>query len=118
MKRNILKEKSFAFAVRVVHLYQYLLTERHEYVLSKQVLRSGTSVGASVRESINAESKKDFVHKLTIALKEADETSYWLELLFHTDFLRIKLYESLQNDCSELIKLLTSSIKTAKEIVT
>ena len=118
MKPNILKDKSFAFAVRMVKLYQYLIKEHHEFVLSKQVLRSGTSVGACIRESINAASKKDFIHKLTVALKEADETSYWLDLLRHTGFLDEKIFVSLTDDCNELIKLLTASLKTVKQVVT
>ena len=117
MKANVLKDKSFAFAVRVVKLYRYLKQEQKESVLSRQVLRSGTSIGASVRESINAASKRDFIHKLTISLKEADETSYWLELLFHTQLIEEKIFKSLINDCNEKIKLLTASIKTAKQAV-
>ena len=117
MKKNILKDKSFAFAIRVVKLYQFLKKENGEYVLPRQVLRSGTSIGALIRESINASSKKDFIHKLTVALKEADETSYWLELLYHTNYLEEKLYHSLVEDCNEIIKLLTASLKTAKQVV-
>jgi len=116
MKQNILKEKSFAFAIRVVKLYQYLKTEKKEFVLSKQLLRSGTSIGAQIRESGNAASKKDFIHQLTIALKEADETAYWLELLFKTEILNQKLYHSMIDNCNELIKLLISSLKTVKQI--
>ncbi len=116
MKRNVLKEKSFDFAVRIIKLYQFLVKEHNEFILSKQVLRSGTSVGASIRESINAASKKDFIHKLTISLKEADETVYWLELLYRTNFLEENLYLSLTNDCNEIIKLLTASLKTAKQV--
>ncbi|RYF84036.1 MAG: four helix bundle protein [Chitinophagaceae bacterium] len=116
MKKNILKEKSFAFAIRIVKLYQHLRKELNEYVLSKQVLRSGTSIGASIRESVNAASKRDFIHKLTVALKEADETSYWLELLYRTDLLNEKTYQSLLDDCTEIIRLLTSSLKTAKQV--
>jgi four helix bundle protein len=117
MKTNILKDKSFAFAIRVVKLYQFLRKAHGEYVLSKQVLRSGTSVGASIRESITAASKKDFIHKLTIALKQADETAYWLESLFHTELIEEKNFHSFIGDCNEAIKLLTASLKTAKQVV-
>jgi four helix bundle protein len=118
MRRNILKEKSFALAIRISKLYQFLRKEHTEYVLLKQVLRSGTSIGPSIRESINAASKKDFIYKLTISLKETEETVYWLELLYHTNFLEEKLYLSLVEDCNEIIKLLTASLKTAKQVVT
>jgi four helix bundle protein len=113
-KNNVLKEKSFAFALRIIKLYQFLKTEQKEYVLSRQILRCGTSVGACIRESENAASRKDFIHKLTIALKEADETQYWLELLCKSDFLENKLYVSLVADCNELVSMLVSSIKTLK----
>jgi four helix bundle protein len=113
-KQNVLKEKSLNFAIRIVKLSQYLKAEQKEFVLSKQILRSGTSIGASIRESKNAASSKDFLHKLTIALKEADETAYWLELLYKSEFLEEKLYESLQTDCDEIISILTASIKTLK----
>ena len=92
MSGNLIKEKSFRFAVRVVMLYKYLKNEKKEYILSKQLMRSGTSIGANVRESQNAESKADFIHKLAIAQKEADETLYWLELLKETDYIRIEEY--------------------------
>ena len=114
MKNNIVKEKSFAFAIRVVNLYKFLTNEKKEYVLSKQLLRSGTAVGALVREAEQAESKKDFVHKLAIALKEANETEYWLELLHKTDYLETAAFTSIHNDVVELLKLLTSIIKTSK----
>jgi four helix bundle protein len=87
-KTNLLKEKSFAFALRIVQLYNYLNSNHNEFTLSKQVLRSGTSIGAQIRESENAASKKDFINKLTIALKEANETQYWLDLLYRSDFFR------------------------------
>ena len=95
MKKNIIKDKSFDFAIRIVKLYQYLTTEKNEYVLSKQLLRSGTSVGAMVRESEHAESKADFIHKLAIAQKESNETLYWLELLNRTDYLKVSEFESI-----------------------
>lgn len=88
MKNNVVKDKSFSFAIRIVGLYKFLAEEKREYILSKQVLRSGTAIGALVRESEQAESKKDFVHKMSIALKEANETEYWLELLYKTDYLK------------------------------
>jgi len=89
-KPNIVRDKSFAFAVRIVSLYKYLCADKKEFVLSKQLLRSGTSIGANVREAVNAESKKDFIHKLAIAQKECDESIYWLELLVETDCLNKK----------------------------
>lgn len=114
MKPNVIKEKSFSFALRVVKCYKYLQTEQHEHVLSKQFLRSGTAVGALVRESEHAESKADFVHKLSIALKEANETEYWLDLLYQSKYIDKKSYDSIHNDCDELLKLLVSIIKTSK----
>jgi four helix bundle protein len=115
MKVNPLKTKSYAFALRIVKLYKYLAYETKEYVLSKQILRSGTSIGANITEGNRAQSKSDFVHKLSIALKEADETEYWLNLLRDGDFITMMQAESLLADCLELQKLLTSSIKTAKK---
>ena len=114
MKKNILKEKSFDFAVRIVNLYKFLINEKKEYVLSKQLLRSGTAIGALYREAEQAESKKDFIHKLAIAQKEANETIYWLELLFKTEFINKSEFESINTDAVELIRLLTSIIKTTK----
>ena len=114
MKESIIGEKSMAFAIRIVKLYKYLSEEKNEYVISKQLLRSGTSIGANTRESKNAQSKNDFINKLNIALKEADETEYWLELLHRTDYLNDTEYESLNKDNSELIKILTSIIKKLK----
>ena len=113
--KNIVKEKSFAFALRVVKLNKYLCEEKREYVLSKQLLRSGTGIGALVREAEHAESKADFIHKMSIALKEANETDYWIELLFQSDILDRKAYDSLKPEILELIKLLTSIIKKTKE---
>lgn len=114
MKNNILKEKSYKSALRMVKLFQYLLNEKKEFVLSKQILRSGTSVGANVEEAYQAESKADFIHKLAIANKEAFETHYWLRLLRDSGFLEEKLADSLLLDCDELQRILVSSIKTAK----
>lgn len=114
MKENIVKNKSFEFAIRVVKLYQFLCDQQKEFVLSKQLLRSGTSVGAMVREAEHAETKKDFIHKMAIAQKEINETMYWLELLQQTQYLNNEQFESVNNDALEIIKLITSIIKTAK----
>lgn len=112
---NAILIKSKAFAIRIVKLYQYLSDEKKEFVLSKQLLRSGTSIGANCREAARAQSKADFVAKLNISLKEADETAYWLELLNETDYLTKAQYESIYADCEELIKILVSIIKAAKK---
>ena len=114
MKENVLKNKSFEFAIRIVKLCEFLRKNRKEYVLSKQILRSGTSIGALVRESEYAESKADFIHKLTIALKEANETEYWLDLLNKTNYLNVEQSNSLILDNKELLKLLISIIKATK----
>jgi four helix bundle protein len=110
---NILKIKSFSFAVRIVNLYSFLC-EKKEFVLSKQCLRSGTAIGAMVREAEYASSKADFIHKMTIAVKESNETLYWLDLMHETKFLDTKLYTSIKQDADEIQKLLVASIKTAK----
>ena len=115
MSENVLKRKSFQFAVRIVNLYQYLCNTKKEYVLSKQVLRSGTSVGAMIREAEHSESKADFVHKLSIAQKEINETFYWLELMLETKYISAKQYKSINADAIEIIKMITTSIKTAKK---
>ena len=115
MKENVLKDKAYKFALRCVKLYQYLANEKKEFVMSKQVLRSGTSIGANVEEANHAQSKTDFIHKLSISQKEASETHYWIRILRDSDYLNEKLTESLLNDCEEIQKLITSSIKTAKE---
>lgn len=114
MKESVLSEKSFAFALRIVNLYKYLLSEHKEYVLSKQVLRSGTSVGANIEEAKHAQSKADFIHKLSIAQKEASETNYWIRLLQKSEYLNEKLALSLINDCDEIQRMLAASIKTSK----
>ena len=116
MKESILKSKSFALAVRIVRLYKYLSEQKTEYILSKQVLRSGTSVGAMVCEAEYSESKADFAHKMGIARKELNETIYWLELLLQTQYITQTEYNSLSADAIEIIKILTTSIKTAKNI--
>lgn len=116
MKRdNILVNKSFSFAVRIVNLYKYLCSNKKEFVLSKQLLRSGTSIGANISESQDAQSTNDFISKLSIALKEARESKYWIELLKETEYLTKKESDSLVNDLIELIKLLVTIIKTTKD---
>ncbi|HFK5555367.1 TPA: four helix bundle protein [Elizabethkingia anophelis] len=111
---NIIKQKSFDFAVRVIKLYQYLSNDKKEFILSKQILRSGTSVGAMIRESEHAQSKSEFIHKLSIAQKEINETIYWLELFQATDYLSAQEFESINEDAVDIIKLVTSIIKTTK----
>jgi len=115
MKSNAILEKSKGFAVRIVKLYQFLSKERHEFVLSKQLLKSGTSVGANVREAHSAMSEAEFRAKMNIALKEASETEYWLELLHETDYLSKDQFDSIYKDCNELNKLLISIIKKLNE---
>ncbi|MBQ8768347.1 MAG: four helix bundle protein [Oscillospiraceae bacterium] len=115
MNSAAVQEKSFSFAVRIVNLCRYLQAERKEYVLSKQLLRSGTSIGANVAESQQAQSRSDFINKLNIALKEAYETNYWLRLMFETKYLNTQEFESIIADCKELEKLLIAIIKTTKE---
>ena len=112
LNKNIVKEKSFDFAIRIVKLYKYLMEEKKEFVLSKQVLRSGTSIGANINEAQQAQSKKDFLMKMNIALKECTETRYWIDLLSATDYINQEQKISIINDCIELEKLLTSIVKT------
>ena len=114
MGESVLKTKSFEFAIRIVCLFQHLQAVKKEYVLTKQLLRCGTSVGALIREAEYAESKSDFIHKMAIAQKEINETIYWPDLLASTDYLTVKEASSLQSDAVELLKMLTSAIKTAK----
>jgi four helix bundle protein len=114
-RKSIIKDKSFAFAVRIVRLYKHMCENKKEYVLSKQLLRSGTAVGVLVREAQNAESKADFIHKLGIAQKECDETTYWLELLKETDYLTDKEFESINSEATELLKMIRSAIITSKK---
>ena len=111
---NAVVEKSKSFAIRIVRAYKYLTAEKNEYVLSKQLLRSGTSIGANVKEAIRGQSKPDFYSKLNIALKEASETEYWLEILYETEYIDKKLFDSIISDCREIIKLLISITKTQK----
>ena len=113
--KGILKDKSFDFALRIINLYKYLTNEHKEYILSKQLLRSGTSIGALVRESEYAQSKADFFHKLSIALKEANETEYWLQLLNKSNYINNKMFNSIHKDIQKLLKLLILSTKTLKE---
>jgi len=114
MAKGALSEKSFKFSVRIVKLSQFLVNEKKEFVLSKQILRSATSIGALTREAEFAESKADFIHKLSIALKEANETIYWLDLLKETSYINEEMYSSLSSDVEELLKLLISIIKKTK----
>ena len=114
MKENVVQSKSYAFAVRVVRLSQYLSERKHEFVLSKQVLRAGTSIGANVEEAIGAQSRADFLSKLAIAYKEARETSYWLRLLKDTEYLSESEFRSMQTDAEELCRLIGSIQKTMK----
>lgn len=114
MKNSIAHMKAKAFAVRVVKFVKYLENEKHEYTLSKQMLRSGTSIGANLHECINAQSKADFISKLHIALKEANETEYWLELFSESEIIDKQMFDSLNADLNELISLLIASLKTAK----
>ena len=113
-KDNSIAEKSMVFAVRVVGLYRYLSEKKRECVMSKQVLRSGTSIGANVREANSAQSKADFIAKMSIALKECDETGYWLELLSRTGFLSRDEYISVESDCRELFAMITAILKSAR----
>lgn len=113
-KENVVVKKSYAFALAVVQLYK-LLVEKKEYVLSKQLVRNGTSIGANIHEAVGGESKKDFIHKLGIAAKEARETLYWLSLLKGAEYISVVDFERLTNLCNELIKILNSIILTTKE---
>ena len=109
------EQKSFRFAIRIVNLYKYLRKEKKEFVLSKQMLRSGTSIGANIAESQQAQSRADFLAKLNIALKEAAETDYWLRLLHATDYMSDAEFHSVHDDCTELEKMLTAIIKSTKK---
>jgi four helix bundle protein len=114
-KDNVIQNKSFAFAIRIVNVYKYLQTEKREFVLSKQLLRSGTSIGANVEEAIGGQSKKDFIAKLSIAYKEARETKYWIRLLTATEYLDDKEATSLLNEIDELCKILSAILLSSKE---
>ena len=111
---NVVKEKSFEFSVRIVNLYKHLTANKQEFVLSKQLLRSGTSIGANISEAEQAQSTSDFISKLSISLKESCETDYWLRLLHRTNYLSDKEYSSIIADCRELTKLLTAIVKSLK----
>ena len=112
---SIVGNKSLAFAKRIAKCYRYLCNKKRESVMSKQLLRSGTSIGANVREGLNAQSRKDFISKLNIALKEAGETDYWLDVIHSAEYFTDQEYDSLKADNDELLKLLTSTIKKTKE---
>ena len=113
-RKNKIHEITKSFAIRIIRLYQYLCEHHKEYVLSKQILRCGTSIGANVRESINAQSREDFIHKLNIALKEANETEYWLELLFLTNYIDQQQYDSMIEDNKHITGTLVKIIKSTK----
>ena len=115
MAENVVRDKSKAFAIRIVKLFQYLTSRKQEYILSKQLVRSGTSIGANVKEAIRGQSKADFAAKMNIALKEASESEYWIELLHETGYLTDREFNDIIADCVELIKLLTSIVKTSRK---
>ena len=114
-KSDVLSEKSFDFSLRIIKLFKFMKNEHKEYIISKQILRSGTAIGALVREAKYAHSRPDFLNKLTVALKEANETYYWLELLWRSEYIDTKMYRSIEPDIDELLRLLISSTKTTKE---
>lgn len=114
MRENPIKTKSFSFALRIIKLYKFLNDERKEFVMSKQLLKSGTAIGALVREAEQAESKADFIHKMAVSQKEANETEYWIELLFHSNYIDEKMHSSISADNAELKKLLASIIISSK----
>ena len=113
-ENNVVIDKSYAFAIRIVNCYKFLYTEKKEFVLSKQLLRSGTSIGANVEEAVGGQSRKDFIAKLSIAYKEARETNYWLRIMRDTQILDLKMAESLLSDNEEILKLIGSILKTMK----
>ena len=112
MENNVILDKSKAFALRIINLYKYLCENKKEYILSKQILRSGTSIGANAKEAVNAQTKSDFYAKMYISYKEANETEYWLELLHESGYIETKAFESIYSDCKELIKILAAITKT------
>ena len=114
MSESIVKTKSFELAVRGVNFYKWFVSEKKEFVISKQFLRSVTSVGANVREAVNAKSKPDFIHKLSIAQKECDESMYWLEILKETNYISLIEFDSIHKQCSEVLKIIRSIIITSK----
>lgn len=115
MKQNLVYDKSFKFAIRIVNLYKYLNKEKKEFILSKQILRSGTSIGANIKEGLEAQSKRDFLNKMNIALKEASETEYWLELLIATKYIDATASRTILVECKELNKILNTIVKTTKK---
>lgn len=115
MRENVIRDKSFEFAVRVVNLYKYLTEHKKEFVLSKQLLKSGTSIGANIEEGVSGQSKKDFIAKLSISLKEAKETHYWLRLLYRCEYLEKNMFDSMIGYCDEIIIILTRILKTSRE---
>jgi four helix bundle protein len=115
MKRNVIKEKSFSFALEVIQIYKKLSSEKKEFVMSKQLLRSGTSIGANIREAEYAQSKADFINKLSIALKEANEADYWIELLHISGYINLEDFQNTKQKVSEQLRLLTSIINTSKQ---
>jgi len=117
VKESVLLEKSLDFALRIIKLSRYLQQEHKEYILSKQIVRSGTAIGALIREAQYAQSKADFLHKLTIALKETNETKYWLQLLVRSDYINQNMFQSIEPDAEELLKLLIASTKTIKNTI-
>ena len=114
MTESVLKTKSKTFAIRIIRLYKYLQDEKREFVMSKQVLRSGTSIGANIHEAFFGQSKKDFTSKMQIALKEVCETEYWLSILTETEFIEERLSKSIMEDCQELARILHATVKTSK----
>ena len=114
-KENIIKEKAYNFAVRIINLYKFLTTEKKEFIISKQILRSGTSIGANVEEAVGGISRKDFINKLSIAYKESRETHYWLRLIHDGQFIPEKMFISLEKDCLELCKILFSIIRSTRK---
>ena len=114
MKENIIKLKTYQFSIRIIKLSRYLVTEQKEFVLSKQILKSGTSIGANTEEADAGQSKKDFIAKLSIALKEAKETHYWLRLLFDSEYITKAMFDSMIKECEEIIYILTKILTTAK----
>ena len=112
---NVIVDKSKAFALRIINLYKYLCEEKHEYILSKQLIRSGTSIGANITEAIRGQSNADFTAKINIALKEASETEYWLELLHKSDYLTNEQFDSIHSDCVEILKILMSILNSLRK---
>jgi len=114
MKKNVIKDKSFTFAIDIVYLYKKLVNTNKEFIMSKQLLKSGTSIGANIREAEFAQSKLDFINKMSISLKEANETDYWLDLLHATDYIKDNDFAQYKKKSKEMLKLLVSIVKSAK----